>query len=82
MGNVAKPSSKQAIRDSSQFHEDYKKNYNKESVEGYFFKVDVQYPEKLYRLYNNLTFFPGRMKIEKVEKLAANLHDKTQYVMH
>ena len=82
MGNVAKPSSKQAIRDSYQFHEDYKKNYNKESVEGYFFKVDVQYPEKLYRLYNNLTFFPGRMKIEKVEKLAANLHDKTQYVMH
>ena len=29
-----------------------------------------------------MSFLPERMKIEKVEKLAANLHDKTEYVIH
>ena len=29
-----------------------------------------------------LTFLPKRMKIEKVEKLVANLRDKTEYVIH
>ena len=27
-------------------------------------------------------FLLERMEIEKVEKLAANLHDKTEYVIH
>ena len=27
-------------------------------------------------------FLPERMKIEKVEKLVANLYDKTEYVIH
>ena len=27
-------------------------------------------------------FLPVRMKTEKVEKLVANLHDKTEYVKH
>ena len=45
-------------------------------------KVDVQYLEKLHELYNDLPFLPERMKIEKVEKPAANLHDKTEYVIH
>ena len=54
----------------------------KESDEGYFFEVDVQYPEKLHELHNDLPFLPERMKIEKVEKLGSNLHDKMQYVIH
>ena len=29
-----------------------------------------------------MPFLPERMKIEKVEKLVANLHDKTEYVIH
>ena len=57
------------------------KNCNEESDEGYFFKLDVQYLEKLRELHNDLPFLPERMKIEKVEKLVANLHDKTQYVI-
>ena len=57
------------------------KNCNEESDEGYFFKLDVQYVEKLRELHNDLPFLPERMKIEKVEKLVANLHDKTQYVI-
>ena len=34
------------IKDSSQFKEDFIKNYNEESDEGYLLKVDVQYLEK------------------------------------
>ena len=50
-------------------------NYNEDNDEGYVFEVDVQYPEKLLDLHNDLPFLPGRMKIEKVEKFVANLHD-------
>ena len=70
------------IKDTSQFNEDLINNYNEESDEGYFLEVDVQYLEKLHELHNDLPFLPERMKIEKVEKLVANLHDKTEYVMH
>ena len=34
------------IRDTSQFIEDFIKNYNEKRDEGYFLKVDVQYLEK------------------------------------
>ena len=70
------------IKDTSQFNEDLIKSYNEESDEGYFLEVDVQYPEKLHELHNDLPFLPEKMKIEKVEKLVANLHDKTEYVIH
>ena len=45
-------------------------------------EVAFQYLEKLQELYNDLPFLPERMKIEKVEKLVSNLHDKSQYVIH
>ena len=70
------------IEDTCQFNKDFVKNYNEESDEGYFLKVDVQYLEKLHELYNDLPFLPGRMKIEKVEKLVPNLHGKTEFVIH
>ena len=70
------------IKDTSQFNEDFIKNYNEESNEGYFLEVDVHYPEKLHELHNDLLFLPERMKIEKVEKLLTNLYDKTKYVIH
>ena len=54
--------------DTSQFNEDFTKNYNEESDEGYFLEVDVQYLEKLHDLRNDLLFLSERMKIEKVEK--------------
>ena len=59
-----------------------KKNYNEESDEGYFLEVDIQYPEKLHELHNDLPFLPERIKIEKLEKFVTNLHDKTEYVIH
>ena len=63
-------------------NEDFIKSYNEESDEGYFREIDVQYLEKLHQLNNDLPFLPERVKIEKVEKLVANLHGKTEYVMH
>ena len=63
------------IKDTSQFNEDFIKNYNEESDEGYFLEVDVQYLEKLGKLHNDLLFLPEKIKIEKVKKL-------TKYVMY
>ena len=40
------------------------------------------YPEKLHNLHNDLLFLTERMKIEKVEKFVANLHDKTEYIIY
>ena len=44
------------IKDTSQFKEDFIKNYNEESDEGYFLEVDVQYISKLQELHNDLPF--------------------------
>ena len=61
------------------FNEDFIKDYNGESE--YFLEVDVQYFEKWHELHNYLPFLLERVKIEKVEKLVANLHDETEYVI-
>ena len=70
------------IKVTFQFNEDFIKNYNEESDEGYYLEVNVQYLDKLYELHNDLPFLLERMKIKKVEKLAANLDDKTEHVLH
>ena len=36
----------------------------------------------LHELHNDLTFLPERMEFKKVEKLVANLHEKTEYYIH
>ena len=69
------------IEETSQFHEDFMKNYNEEGDEGYFLDVDVEYPGKLHELHNDLPFLPERNKIKKVEKLDTNLYDKNKYDM-
>ena len=64
------------IEDTYQFNEGLIKDHNEESDEEYSLEVDIQYPEKLYELYNGLLFSRGRMNIEKFKKLVSNLHDK------
>ena len=64
------------MKNTSQFHEDFIKNYNEESDKEYFLEVDIQYLEKLHELHNDLRFLPESMEIEKVKKLVPNLHDK------
>ena len=34
-----------------QLNEDFIKSYYKESDEGYFLEIDIQYPEKSYEIY-------------------------------
>ena len=68
--------------DTSQFNEDFIKNYNEESDEGYFPQVDVQYLKRIHELHNDLPFLLERMKIENIEKLAVNLHDKIKFSIH
>ena len=70
------------VKDNPQYNENFIKSYNEESDEVYFLEVDVQYLENLHEHHNALPFLPERMKIDKVEKLAANLHDQTEYVIH
>ena len=47
-----------------------------------FLKVIFSIWKNYMNFINDLPFLLERMKIEKVEKLVANLHDKTEYVIH
>ena len=69
------------VQDISEFDKSFIKSYNEESDKRYFLRVDFRYPKKLHDLHNDLRFLPERMKIEKVGKLVANLHDRTEYVI-
>ena len=47
-----------------------------------FLKLMFNIQRKLYQLHNYLPFLHERMKIEKVEKLVADLHDKKKYIIN
>ena len=49
---------------------------------GYFFEVDIDYPEKLFNLHKDLPFLPERKKVNKVEKLICGIEDKEKYFVH
>ena len=57
------------IKDTVQFNKDFIKSYNEESDEGYFLKVDVQYPKKLHELHKDLPFLSERMKLKQSKSL-------------
>ena len=46
------------VEKTSLFNQDFIKNQNQESDEGYFLEVDVSYPEKLRDLLNYIPFLP------------------------
>ena len=56
----------ESIEDTSKFNEDFINNCNEESDERFFLEIDVEYPEILQKLHNDLLLLPERMKIEKV----------------
>ena len=70
------------VEDLSKFDEGFIKSQNVKSKEGYFLEVGIQYPENLHKAPKVLPFLQERIKIVKVEKLVANLHDKNEYVIH
>ena len=49
---------------------------------GYLLEVDVKYPRDLHDKHNDLPFMCERMKLNGVEKLVPNLHNKRNYVIH
>ena len=69
------------IKYTCQCNENFIKGYIEESGQWYFIEVDSQYLDKLHEIHNNLPFLLERLKIEKVEKLVINLHDKSEYVI-
>ena len=46
------------VEETSQFNEDFIKSYNDYIDEWYFLGFDVQYPENLHDLHNDLHFLP------------------------
>ena len=70
------------IGKTSQFNEDFIRNYNEDNDEEYFLEIDVQYPQNLYNLHNDLPFLPEKMKNWKVQKFLAKVHDKKEYVIN
>ena len=64
------------VENPSQFNEGFIKSYNKDSDEEYFLEVDVKYPENVHNVQSDLPFLRERMKIEKVKRLIANLHEE------
>ena len=49
---------------------------------GCLLEVNVSYPRELHDSHNDLPFMCERMKINRVEKLVPNLHNKKNYVIH
>ena len=66
----------QWINHTSQLNEDFIKNYNEERYKGYFLEIDIQYPEKLHELHNDLPSLPERIELGKIEKLVTHLYDR------
>ena len=46
----------------SDFNEEFIKNYNEDSDEGYFLEVDIEYPKQLWSSHKDLSFLPERKK--------------------
>ena len=70
------------VKNSSKFNEDFIKEYDKNSDEGYFLEVDAEYPKTLFNSHKDLPFLPERKKVGKVEKLICSIEDKEKYVIH
>ena len=64
------------VENASQFNKEFPENYIEVSDEEYFLEGDVLYPENLDEFHDDLPFLIEEMKIKKVEKRVANLHDE------
>ena len=70
------------VKKLCKFDERVVKNYDENSVKGYFLEVDVEYPKNLFRLHSDLPFLPERKKTGKCNKLVCDIYDKKNRVVH
>ena len=70
------------VEELSQFNEDFIKDYDDNCDEGYFLEVDVEYPNNMFSLHDDLPFLPERNKIKKCNNLVCNIHDKENCAVH
>ena len=85
MGNISKVTLDgfKWVEETSQFNEDFIKNYNEYSDMGYYLEVDVQYPKEPNEFQNDLPFLSKRLKPGKVGKLLVNLcNEKDLHEFH
>ena len=54
------------IEETSQYNEDFIKNYNEESDEGHFLGTNVQCPQKFYELHNDLPFYQKEQNLKRL----------------
>ena len=69
------------VEETCQFNKYFIISYNDDRYEGLFHEGDVQYSKNSHNLHKGLLFLLERVKIEKREKLVANLYDKEQYLI-
>ena len=66
----------------SKFDEDFIKINDVDSNKVYILEVDVEYPKKFLNVHGDLPFLAERKKIKKYYKLACNINNKENYVVH
>ena len=49
---------------------------------GCILEVDLEYPKELHDLHNDYPLAPEMLKVNNVEKLAPNLYNKSNYIIH
>src|SRR5437867_11740187 len=49
---------------------------------GYILDVDIQYPEDLHKLHNDLPFLAENIKINRQQKLVPHFNDRKNYIVH
>ena len=64
------------------FNEDFIKSYDENSNKGYILEVDIYYSKEFHEFHSNLPLLAERIKINKYSKLACNLYDKNNCIIH
>ena len=67
MGNGTKLACR--CRHTSKFSKDFIENYYEDTDEGYFFEVDVEYPETFHDFHNDMPFYLNKWKLKKYKNL-------------